>query len=248
MTPKIKTIIIEDNHSALDYLSSILLSNFNSIKIVGKAESISKAITLINREKPELIFMDIELQDGLAFEIFKQLKHQEFEVIFVTAFDNFIKKAIDHYAFSYIIKPYEPKEIIALVSRYNKLKKRMFSINKLQSFSNFLLSKDSYFLLHVGNKHISIKTSSILKCVADGNYTAFHLNNGKKYLASNSLKYYKELLCEKGFFKAHRSVLVNISYIESIYKKETIILKNNDKIHVSFRNRTNLSNLINSLS
>jgi len=245
---KIKTIIIEDNAQTQEYLSSILIKNLNSIEIVGFAISVEESIKLINKEKPELVFMDIELTDGYSFEIFNSISYTDFEVIFITAYDNYIKKAIDHYAFSFIMKPVNSSKLIEIVTRYISLKERMFTKSKYELLTNFITSKDSRFLIHVGNQHISIKVKDIIKCQADGNYTCFYLNNNKTYLASKSLKYYEGLLIEKGFFKAHRSVIINIDYISSIYKKETIILTNNDKVNVSVRNKSNLINLINKFS
>lgn len=248
MISKIRTIIIEDNLTAVDYLSSVLINNLKNIEIIGVAGNITDSIKLINTEKPELVFIDIELTDGNSFEIFNQLHFTDFEVIFVTAFDEYLKKAMDHYAFSYVLKPYEPKRIIEIVNRYIKLKKRLFSINKFNTLSNFLQDKDSRLLLNIGNEHISIKVSEIIKCTSEGNYTSVYMENGDKYLASKSLKYYETLFSKKGFFKAHRSILINTTHISSIYKKETIILTNNDKINVSVRNRSNLHLLLNTFS
>ncbi len=245
---KINTIIIEDDIQAQEYLAKIINTNFSNIAILGYADSINSASKLINSVKPELIFMDIELKDGSSFKIFNKIEFHEFEVIFVTAFDNYIKKAIKHYAFSYILKPIDENKLIKAVVRYINLKKRLFTLDKYQLLSRFLETKDSQFLIQVGYNHVSLKINNIIKCVADGNYTNFHLENGKKHIASNSLKYYESLLIDKGFFKAHRSIIINVSFIESIYKKETIVLKNKDKINVSVRNKSNLTALINLLS
>ena len=237
---KIKTIIIEDDKESQEYLTSILKNYSNSIEICGYSSSIKKSITLINEIEPELIFMD--------FEIFKYISFFNFEVIFVTAFDSYIKRAIDHYAFSFILKPIDPNKIIAIVNRYVNLKKRLFSINKLNALSNFIIHKNCNILLHLGLTHISLNINEVIKCNAEGNYTSFVLKNGKSYLASNSLKYYQSLLIEKGFFRANRSCLINIDHIESIYKKETIILTNKHKVMVSVRNKINLTKLISLLS
>lgn len=248
MESKIRTIIIEDDTNAVDYLSSILSSNLKNIDLIGVSNNITDAIRFIDSKKPELVFMDIELTDGNSFEIFNQLHFTDFEVIFVTAFDDYLKSAIDHYAFSFVVKPYEPKKIVEIVNRYLKLKKRLFSMNKYNALSNFLQSNDAQLLLNIGNEHISIKMNEIVKCVSDGNYTSVYMTNGEKHLALHSLKYYESLFTNKGFFKAHRSTLINIAHISSIYKKETIILTNNDKINVSIRNRSNLTNLLNTFS
>ncbi len=245
---KTRTIIIEDDISAQKYLTTILNTYFKTIEIAGYARSIEESVNLINERKPELVFMDIELTDGNAFEIFERINSQDFEVIFVTGFDNFIQKAIEHYAFSFIIKPIDEKQITSVIRRYLNLKERLFTINKLHILTNFIYDTNPFLLLHTGNEHVSVEINNIIKCVADGNYTNFHLTSNKKYLASKSLKYYEKLLVSKHFFKASRSVLINTSFIESIYKKEAIILKNNEKITVSVRNRQNLAVLINLLS
>ena len=134
---KINAIIIEDNKESQEYLANLLNFNFDQIVISGYADSVNKSIKLIDRKKPELIFMDIELIDGNSFEIIDNIQHNDFEVIFVTAFDNFLQKAIDHYAFSYIVKPIDENKLINIVTRYINLKDRFFTKNKYQSISSF---------------------------------------------------------------------------------------------------------------
>lgn len=110
------------------------------------------------------------------------------------------------------------------------------------------ISNVSKLLIHIGDEHIAINTNDILKCEADGNYSIFILVNKSKYLASKSLKYYESLLSKKGFFRANRFTLINITHIHSIYKKEAITLSNKEKIIVSIRNKSKLFELIKSLS
>ncbi|GAA3638670.1 LytR/AlgR family response regulator transcription factor [Flavivirga jejuensis] len=248
MKNKIRTIIIEDDINAQEYLASILNESFSDIEIVAFINTVEGAIHLIRDKKPELVFMDIELKDGIAFNIFNKINIPNFEVIFVTGHENYIKKAIEHYAFSYIMKPIDSEKLIKVVNRYINLKQRLFSISKYEMLSDFLNQKNSNLLLHVGSEYILIDIKDVVKCIAEKNYTSFYMQNKVVYLASKPLKYYQELFSVKGFFRANRSVLINIDFIKSIYRKETIILKNRDKINVSVRNRSNLTNLINSLS
>ena len=245
---KVSTIIIEDQIEAREYLTTILDNNFDTLNVLGYAESVSDAIPLIHKHKPELVFMDIELKDGHSFEIFDRLTYHDFEVIFITAFEGFIQKALDHYALNYLIKPIDKEKLISILNRYIRKKERLYNVQKYELLSQFLNMKDSRLMLHTGNQYVSIKIDEVVKCVADGNYTNFHLANGKVYLVSKSLKYYETLLLSKGFFKPNRSVIININFIESIYKKETIILQNKDKVNVSQRNKSNVTDLINSLS
>jgi len=248
LTPKINTIIIEDNPQASNYLEKILLKQFSCINIIGYANSIDESILLINNKKPELIFMDIELTDGYSFEIFNKLTHQEFEVIFVTAYGDFIQQALDYYAFSFITKPIELDKLIEAVNHYLNLKKRIYSKYKHDLLMEFLDSSTSKILLHIGDEHISVKLSDIIKIEAQGNYTYFFLANKSKLLVSKPFGHFESLLIPKGFFKAHRSIIVNLNWIKSIYRKETIVLSNGERVHVSARNKSKLTDLIQILS
>ena len=244
----ISAIIIEDNLEAQEYLADILQKNFPIISIKGYAASVKDAITLINQAHPELVFMDIELIDGLSFEIFDTIKNPDFEVIFITAFQNFIQKALEHFALNYITKPIDPSKLIATINHYLQLKQRLFNTEKFELLKNLTQNKNGQLLIQTTNEHILIKIATVIKLEADGNYTYLFLDDGRKLLASKSLKYYESLLPETSFFRAHRSAIININHIVSIYKKETIILTNQDRIHVSTRNKSKLIQLIQLLS
>ncbi len=248
MNAKVKAIIIEDDTEAADHLNSLISSNFNNIEILGFSDNIANSVKLINKVKPEIIFMDILLNDGNAFQVLDMIETPNFEVIFITAYDSYLEKAIEHYAFNYILKPIDLPKLKQIIDRYNKLKQRMFSLAKYNQFIKFLSDQSSQILLHVNNEYIMINLNDVIKCETDSNYTIFYLSNNEKILVSNTLKYYEELLSHKGFFRAHRSCLLNIKHIKSIYKKEAIILNNREKIRVAQRNKSNLNNLIKLLS
>jgi len=245
MTPKIKTLIVEDDKSAANYLSRLLKENFSQIDIVGFTESVKDSIKSIDTLKPEIVFMDIVLTDGNAFQIFDEISYNDFEVIFITSHEEYFKKAIEqHYAFHFTQKPINLDKIEGVMHKYDSLKKRFISTNKYQLFSQFMKDNNAKLLIQVSNQYIAVNIDSVIKCVADGNYTHFYRLNKKEMLASKSLKYYENLLINKGFFKANRSTIVNVRHIKSIYKKETIILENENKIKISRRNIVNLKDLI----
>lgn len=246
-TSKIKIMIIEDNKESLNLLTTIIEHNFTQIEIAGTASTIVDALRKINTIKPELVLLDIELKDGYSFEILDQLPNLDFEIIFVTAFDNFHKKAMDYYALNYITKPILESKLVNTIHRYTSLKERLFTKAKYDLLQSFLKKNSPFFLINTGKEHISLKISDIIKIEADGTYTYFFLEN-KSYLASNSLKHYEALFAEKGFFKPNRSTLVNLEHVKRIYKKESIILSNNDSIPVSVRNKSKLKDLLNQLS
>lgn len=248
MSNQINAIIIEDNIEAQEYLSNIIQDHFSTIHILGYATSVQQSIQLINKTDPELVFMDIELTDGLSFEIFDTIKTPSFEVIFITAFENFMQKALDHFALSYITKPIDTPKLIAAIHHYLQLKQRLFTIKKFELLRDLTQNKNGKLFIQTTNEHVLIKIEMIIKLEAEGNYTSIFLNDGRKLLASKVMKYYESLLPKVSFFRAHRSAIININCIASIYKKETIILTNNDKVHVSVRNKGKLMELIQLLS
>ena len=228
ITGKIKIIIIEDNIEAQNYLKRILERYFSDKMIIqGFAASIKDAVILIKDKSPDLVFMDIELEDGYSFEIFKSITEPKFEIIFVTAFDNFYAKVIE---------------------RFLKLRFRMNSIERLVNLQGFLNNDNPSVMLAVGNKHVKVNVEDIISIEADGNYSIFSFNSNERKMVSKPLKYYEELFNKDLFFKAHRGVLVNVNYIKSVYKKESLIMTDGSSIHVSIRNKSKLSELIKRLS
>ncbi|MBW1298854.1 LytR/AlgR family response regulator transcription factor [Aquimarina litoralis] len=246
MISDIPVILIEDDIEARRHLSSLLEQHFSSIKIIAFSDNIKDAISLINQHEPEIVFMDIKLLDGTAFEILDAIYNPNFEVIFVTAHADFLEQAISYYAFNFITKPIDEERLKNVINRYIQLKDRFFTKKKYELFKEFL--SDSKLLVNTGNEHISLEIAKIVRCEADGNYTFFMMDTKEKHMVSKSLKYYETLLSKKGFFRANRSTLINIKHISSIYKKESIILTDQEKVIVSTRNKSKLSDLIKHLT
>ncbi len=248
MNSHIRAVIIEDDIESLNYLSSIIDKSFDELKICGYAKTVNEGIKLINNFKPEIVFMDIELEDGTAFEILDNIESPDFEVIFTTAYNDYFEKALEHFAFCYLLKPIDDKKLRKVIDRYTNVKNRLFSLSKYALYQEFIRDKDARLLIHAGNNHIAVNLSDIIYCEADGNYTIFKLCGNKNVLASNTLKYYEELLNHKAFFRANRFTLINVRHISNIFKRETIVLSNKSKINVSVRNKSKLSELISELS
>lgn len=242
----IKAVIIENNIEASIYLENLVKDNkeiFN-IEINGSARTVKKGITLIRKVMPDIVFLDIELDDGSGFEILDYFTEPTFEIIFVTAYDTYHQKAFDHFAFSYIMKPIQYPELSKVLSRYVKKN----SEPDFLSLNNFLKNRNPRIFVYDGKKHIALLLADIIYCEADGNYT--HIirvaSKARKLLVNHNLTYFSELLSHKGFFKPSRFYLINTDHIQSILKKDYITLSNGDKIKVSLRNRDKITALIES--
>lgn len=242
----INAIIIENCSKSLEYLND-LLNNYSKIDIIGTAHSIKDGYKLINRTKPDIIFLDIELDDGNAFKLLNKIVKKNFEIVFTTAYNNYYQQAFKHFAFNYLLKPISPSELDSVIKHYMETFP-IFNSNRFDNFKKFIRADDSKILLNTGYNHILISISDIIYCKADQNFTIFRLTSGDSKIISNSLKYYSELFFEKGFFKANRSFLVNIAHIKQIIKRESLIMTNNEAINISVKNRQNLKLLIDKIS
>ncbi|MCK8524392.1 LytTR family DNA-binding domain-containing protein [Aquimarina sp. D1M17] len=242
----IPVVIIEDDDESSAFLASFLEGHYDNLKISGIAADIKSSVELLSYTKPELVFMDIELLDGNAFQILDNIESYNFEVIFTTAHHSYIEKAIEYYAFHFLTKPIDIVQLSEIIQRYTNLRNRLFTKQKYNSLKEFFLQ--SKLLINLGTEHISLDLERIVKCESSGNYTYFCTSDKKKHLASKPLKYYDSLLEKKGFFRANRQTLINIRHIKSIYRRESLILQNDEKIVISVRNRTKLSELIKNLS
>ena len=248
MLKKIRVLIIEDDQNTVEHLKNILTKKIDYVEVVGHSDCVASSINIINMSRPEIILMNIMLSDTTSFAVLDAFPKPEFEVIFISVHCEYVENIFKNYAYSFLTKPIEDKTVVELFQKYINLKQRMFSQYKYEILKEMVFENGQKILLHVGNEHKTVNLNEIIHCKADGNYTTFHLTNKRHYLVYKPLGYYSDLLENKGFFRIGRFDLVNINNISSIYKKETIILSNNEKLNISKRNRSKLQLLIQKLS
>jgi two-component system, LytTR family, response regulator len=244
-----RVLIIDDEKNARDAIRHVIELYCPEIKIVGEADGVNNAKELIENKKPELVFMDIELSDGSAFDVLKKLSTIDFKIIFVSGHEGYAIKAFKFSALDYILKPVHPEELVTAVE---KAKQSLEKENVQLKFDAFLSNMEN---ISKEIKRIVLKTSDsihvinvkeIVRCEADSNYTSFMLTNGKKILVSNTLKEYDEMFSAYNFFRAHQSHLVNIDFISSYEKKEGgyLIMKDKSTVPVSIRKKDALLKLL----
>lgn len=244
MLQGVNTLIIEDEKEASDYLCELIDEKIGYLEVIGICTTVAESIAFLKEKKPELILMDVALPDGDAFEILDVFQNAEFEVIFITAHSEFMERALKYFAFSYLTKPYHLHELRTVIDRFLLKREKLFTDYKMRMFKDFILEKGTRFLLHLGSEHLVIDLREVICCKADGNYTIFQIDSGKKLMASHPLKYYEKLLSHKGFVRINRFNLINLSQITSIYKKEAIFLSDGTSIQISARHKNLLSDLI----
>lgn len=234
----IKAVIVDDEQSSREAVSTILESNFQSIKILAQADSVKTGIEVIKKNKPELLFLDIDLPDGTSFDILRSIDYSKMKVIFITAFHDYAIQAIKFSAFDYIMKPLKASELISTVNRVTEETLEANYTDKFDAiFSNFNSAHPELkkIVLKTSDKIHVVNINDIIHCRADNTYTTFFLLNGKKIIVSKPIKKYEEMLSEHGFMRVHQSHLVNLNYIQHLNKQEggILVMSDNSQIPVS---------------
>ncbi len=235
----IRAIIIDDEQRARHLFRNLLEQNFStSIEIIAEGDDVDTGIDVIEKYQPDLVFLDIKMHKGTGFDLLQQLKEINFEVVFITAYDQYALKAFQFSAFGYLMKPIRITELKKIIAKLeNHLQHLKSDIDKrlkvlIENYGDHQIKK-----LVISNKQ-GFKVSNlgdIMRLEGDGNYTNFILANNKKIMTSKSLGEYEELLNDHGFYRIHQSTIVNLRYIKG-YSKE-----NGDKVEMSDGKSFNIS-------
>ncbi|MEM6720928.1 MAG: LytTR family DNA-binding domain-containing protein [Bacteroidota bacterium] len=240
----IQAIIIEDEQSSMEYLISILAHHHENIKILGWASDVESGIELIQKKQPEIVFLDIQLNDGDGFQVLDRLQFEmTFEVIFTTGFLDYKEKAMDYFAFYYLNKPIQTLELKRVLDMY-QLKRSAFDQRKFEAFKQQIRTKDEAITIFEKGEYTSIRFANILYCEAAGSYTCFHLKGKKELMVSKNLKHIEKMLDTNDFFRVHRSYLVHLRYIKEFTQDGKIVLTNHTEIAISTRNRKKVVDLL----
>lgn len=241
----IKVILIDDEEDARFMLRNHLERNFkNEINVVSEANGVEKGIEIIKQFKPDLVFLDIQMGDGTGFDLLEQLPEKDFEVVFVTAYNQYALKAFKFSALGYLMKPIKTDELVQTVSTI------------FQHFNKFRLNAEKRLKVLIENygddrkiKKIVIPSSkgfdviaieNIIRLEGDRNYTNFITTDKSKISSSKTMAEYEGLLSEYGFFRIHQSTIVNLRYVKGYIKGDGGMaeLVNGEQLQIS-RNRKN---------
>jgi two-component system LytT family response regulator len=239
MTTRIRAIIVDDEISGRNSLRG-MLNYFPIVNILGEAKNCTEAVQLIQDVKPELVFLDIEMPYGSGFDVLQQFEQINFNVIFVTAYEEYALRALKLSATDYLLKPVDKKELeLALDKVIQKsTAKTAQHFHQLRNDLHSGRKPEKIAIPHQGDiEYIDIK--DIIRCESDKGYTWFYLLNQKKYLVTKTLGDFEQLLGEYGFFRVHHSHLVNLNYVEKYNKGRggSVQMCDQKEIEVSVRRK-----------
>ena len=210
----LKTIIIDDEAQGRKTLKWLIETYCPELEIIGMASSVPEAEIVINEFSPELIFLDIGLGSMNGFDLLEKIKIRTFEVIFVTAYQDYAIKAFEFSALHYLLKPVSPEKLKEAVNRLSLNNRMTVNLKKIETLVNQLqIVKQNASVVLPTNKGFEIlKTEDIVRCEGDGNYSYIFLINKTKILTSKTLKEI-ELMLDNNFFRTHRKHIVNLNHI-----------------------------------
>jgi two-component system LytT family response regulator len=231
----LRALIVEDEYLNREVLKNLLKVYCADVVVVGEAESAKTAIDAIPITKPDIVFMDIELGDGTAFDVLRQISNPEFELVFTTAYDHYAVRAIKFNAVDYLLKPIDADELKAAVEKARKGPHSPKNLENLMANINSPRNDNPVITLSTSDSFEYIPVRDIIRCEAQGAYTKFHVRGKSSLLVSKTLKEYEPLLQPYHFFRTHQSHLINLHEVERYLKGDGgyIVLKDGAKIGVA---------------
>lgn len=214
-------LIIDDERHAREGLSALLDLYCPNVQILDTADQVGDGIRLIHESQPDVVFLDIQIGEENGFQLLDRLPHIDFQLIFTTAHSEFAIKAFRYHALDYLLKPIQPKLLMAAVAQAEQSLHTHHLKEQLDVLRDSLRSgrQEKLVVPTMEGLHV-IRLDAIVHIIGSANYSTFHLSDGEKIMTSKHLKHYEALLPSEQFFRTHQSHLVNVHCIKSIRTQE----------------------------
>lgn len=234
----IELVLIDDEHSAIKSLEWEIENFCKNVHIVSTFTSATDAVSFLNRNTVDCVFLDIEMPDMDGFQFLELFPKRNFAVVITTAFDQYAIKAIKESALDYLLKPIDSDDLIACFTKIEQQKSSVSISEKLENslekiLQSTILSQKKINVTNDG-KMIFLNPDDIIYCESDGNYCTIYLENKEKIVLTQKLKFMEEKLAHLQFFRIHNSYLINLNKVKEFHKTdEYVVLSNQVKIPVS---------------
>lgn len=238
-----RAVIIDDEQSCIERLSVLLAGNHaDTVELIASCRTVKEGLDVLTKLNPDVVFLDVQIQEQTGFDLLQQVPEIRFEVVFVTAFEKYAVQAFKVSAIDYLLKPVDPEDLRQAIGKLHQKLSRQEMSRKLDVLFHNLKTIEG------ASKKISVPTingleflqvSDIIRCEADANYTHIVLKNKQKITVAKTLKEFEELLTEYNFFRIHNSHLINLAHVVRYEKGKGgfVSMDDNSQIEVSTRRK-----------
>jgi len=222
-----RTLIIDDEQECRRATRLIAEKYCPNLQIVGEADSVATGLKAISQLQPELVLLDIQMQDGTGFDLVQHYETIPFKIIFITSFDQYALQAFQLSALDYLLKPIEPELLINAVHKAITVDVSHTIKQQVEIQLASLQAKQRIALPTLEGLEI-FNLDDIMYCESDSNYTMFYLKNNSKFMVSRTIKEYEDILPEKQFVRIHKSYIINLLFVTKYIKGDggDIVLSN----------------------
>ncbi|RPE12774.1 DNA-binding response regulator [Chitinophaga lutea] len=247
---RFKTLIIEDEPAIRKELEWMVTQK-EELALTAVADSVAKALDLLAQTTPDLVLMDIQLEDGTAFDILHHHPSPAFRIIFITAYDHYAIRAIRYGALDYLLKPIDQQDFNGAIERLKKqevagLPGRL-DIARQMAIPEKAVDMNAQICIAATDCLQMIRLADVMHLSGEGAYTKIFLQQGKRITASKPLKYYEELLPGENFIRPHQSYIVNRQYIDKYLKSGILVMRDQTEIPVATRRKEFIINCLTTL-
>lgn len=236
-----KAIIVDDEKNSCETLKTLLHDFCANVQVEQVCQTIDEAVVAISKHGPDVVFLDINMKGENGFDLLEKVRPIDFEIVFATAYSEYAIKAFKFSAIDYLLKPIDIEELKSTVARVASKKVSKQKEKYEQLIQNLKPANREFHKLALPSATglTFVKTSDIIYCEADSNYTTFFLTDGTKIIVSRTLKEYEELLKAHRFFRIHHSYLVNLDAIKQYVRGDggQVIMTNHATLDVSKRKK-----------
>lgn len=247
-----KAIIIDDEKKGREILKSLIENYCKEVQIIAQATNAKEGYDLIQEYHPDVVFLDIEMPNGDGFSLLERFDKIGFHIVFTTAFDDYAIKAIKFHALDYLLKPIDIDELRVAVSHIKKaLEEKQSPENKFAGLiQSRKLEHSGKLALPVKDGIIYLSISEIVRVESDGTYSLFYTDNDKKHLSSKNLGEYEDILPTTGFFRVHRSHIVNVRKVKKFIRNDGnfIEMEDGSTVEIARRKKDEFLDIMNRLS
>ena len=238
----LKALIIEDEEASRVLLKQYLNKYCNNVEVIAEASNITDGLHILQTQVIDLLFLDVEMPYGNAFDLLDKVEHRTFETIFVTAYNQYAMEALNAQATYYLMKPLSINELIKAVQCVHDIRTKEQALQDGIIVPKSLALQQGKITIPQQHGFEVLHTADIMYCKAADNYTEIYLRNNKRKVVSKTLKYFEEALLDSNFIRVHKSYLINVTEVVKYIKGKggSVVLSNGQEVLVSASKKAQL--------